>query len=402
VAHRIYRLSISPERAPDVRRVVDFDGRSSLDDVHWTILEVLEVEDTEHLYSFYLSGRYFDQESAYGNGGLGGPLAAKALLFRLGLRAGQSFAYLFDFGDELRHTVTVVSIRDADAPLKEPTLVEAVGEAPPQYPHSDDELDSEDDELDSEDDELEDGSGEPSPALAPLIPVAAALLETYGELTAVRGLPIVLKQATIALELAEALHEDLPLLEQLDAWLEEELLPSLYELPWQLSDRGQTEQALAVSRAFAFIRPELQRGDLALIHARAGQREQALENLAAQLEATPDLAEMQVRAGDVYAALKEPDAGLAHYEQALVATTDATERRDIVECMVELLEAAGREDEAALIAERERERERRWRAETPLSSEPVEAKPQPVARVGRNEPCPCGSGQKYKRCHGAS
>ncbi len=23
-------------------------------------------------------------------------------------------------------------------------------------------------------------------------------------------------------------------------------------------------------------------------------------------------------------------------------------------------------------------------------------------RVGRNEPCPCGSGQKYKRCHGAA
>ena len=24
-----------------------------------------------------------------------------------------------------------------------------------------------------------------------------------------------------------------------------------------------------------------------------------------------------------------------------------------------------------------------------------------VPRVGRNEPCPCGSGKKYKKCHGA-
>ena len=24
-----------------------------------------------------------------------------------------------------------------------------------------------------------------------------------------------------------------------------------------------------------------------------------------------------------------------------------------------------------------------------------------VPRVGRNEPCPCGSGKKYKQCHGA-
>ena len=31
------------------------------------------------------------------------------------------------------------------------------------------------------------------------------------------------------------------------------------------------------------------------------------------------------------------------------------------------------------------------------------AKPQPVKvekRVGRNEPCPCGSGKKFKQCHG--
>jgi len=31
-------------------------------------------------------------------------------------------------------------------------------------------------------------------------------------------------------------------------------------------------------------------------------------------------------------------------------------------------------------------------------------KPQPVrvgAKVGRNDPCPCGSGKKYKNCHGA-
>ena len=24
----------------------------------------------------------------------------------------------------------------------------------------------------------------------------------------------------------------------------------------------------------------------------------------------------------------------------------------------------------------------------------------PTDKVGRNEPCPCGSGKKYKKCHG--
>ncbi|HSV29430.1 MAG TPA: YchJ family metal-binding protein, partial [Candidatus Omnitrophota bacterium] len=27
--------------------------------------------------------------------------------------------------------------------------------------------------------------------------------------------------------------------------------------------------------------------------------------------------------------------------------------------------------------------------------------PRQVAKVGRNDPCPCGSGQKYKKCCGA-
>jgi preprotein translocase subunit SecA len=34
----------------------------------------------------------------------------------------------------------------------------------------------------------------------------------------------------------------------------------------------------------------------------------------------------------------------------------------------------------------------------------VAERPQPFVRgsqkVGRNDPCPCGSGKKYKQCHG--
>ena len=38
------------------------------------------------------------------------------------------------------------------------------------------------------------------------------------------------------------------------------------------------------------------------------------------------------------------------------------------------------------------------------SGAPQSAKPSPVkaeAKVGRNDPCPCGSGKKYKKCCGA-
>ena len=46
--------------------------------------------------------------------------------------------------------------------------------------------------------------------------------------------------------------------------------------------------------------------------------------------------------------------------------------------------------------------------ETPPQTAPPPTRPKPVAqpfvrqtrKIGRNEPCPCGSGRKYKQCHG--
>jgi preprotein translocase subunit SecA len=43
------------------------------------------------------------------------------------------------------------------------------------------------------------------------------------------------------------------------------------------------------------------------------------------------------------------------------------------------------------------------RQERAQGGEQVAGKPQPVQvqeKIGRNDPCPCGSGKKYKHCHG--
>ncbi len=32
----------------------------------------------------------------------------------------------------------------------------------------------------------------------------------------------------------------------------------------------------------------------------------------------------------------------------------------------------------------------------PVKQEPIKVGP----KIGRNDPCPCGSGKKYKQCHG--
>jgi len=57
-----------------------------------------------------------------------------------------------------------------------------------------------------------------------------------------------------------------------------------------------------------------------------------------------------------------------------------------------------RQDERLRLWEDQLEvREQRAELATKLASRPAKAD----VKVGRNEPCPCGSGSKYKRCHGA-
>src|SRR5215203_2296181 len=129
MAHRTFRLSISPEDVPDVRRVIDFDGRCSLDDVHRQLATTYRLDDSEHLYGFFLSGRYWDKETAYLDPRSDGRRADRALLFRLKLEAGKTFAYLLDFGTELRYAVTVIAVTEVERALESPRLVESVGEA---------------------------------------------------------------------------------------------------------------------------------------------------------------------------------------------------------------------------------------------------------------------------------
>ncbi len=62
-------------------------------------------------------------------------------------------------------------------------------------------------------------------------------------------------------------------------------------------------------------------------------------------------------------------------------------------------------DEEEVLIREYQQRKRREAAQLRFSGGEVAAKPKTVVRgqkVGRNDPCPCGSGKKYKKCHGAS
>jgi preprotein translocase subunit SecA len=70
-----------------------------------------------------------------------------------------------------------------------------------------------------------------------------------------------------------------------------------------------------------------------------------------------------------------------------------------------LFEPVGREEQEAREREREEARRKAQREQNLVysagDSGPLGPSKREVAKVGRNDPCPCGSGKKFKKCHGA-
>jgi len=60
--------------------------------------------------------------------------AADARLDALGLKVGQQFEYLFDFGDSWWHEIKVEQIQPAGTRKRLSFVVEKHGKSPPQYP----------------------------------------------------------------------------------------------------------------------------------------------------------------------------------------------------------------------------------------------------------------------------
>jgi tetratricopeptide (TPR) repeat protein len=418
VAHRVFRLSIRPERAPEVRRVIDFDGRSNLHDVHHTIQRELDLGD-DHLYAFYLSGRYFDRSSEHSLSQDSRFDSQRSVLFRLGLKAGQQLAYLFDFGDELRHAITVVSITDAAAPLGQPVLVESLGEAPSQYGDIEEDepepyalpkhltdiaplaeavlaLSERIDGLYAEDDAKQALTSEDGKDLAD-VDEDAELADDDDDATSEHA-PAGPPEASIslfrelskaALELAGALEEDAEALHELDEWSQgRELLPRLVELPLGLILIGELDSALAVARAFTFVAAESCNADIAIIFAESGKRNEAIAQIESNLRQFPDSCLTVTKAGEAFEVLGDTVAAEASYRRAMALAEDGTEEDEALSQLVGLLEDMGRFEEIKALL-------------SPANGDMPRVDAKPRAPVGRNDPCPCGSGKKYKKCHGA-
>jgi len=178
----------------------------------------------------------------------------------------------------------------------------------------------------------------------------------------------------------------------------------LLDLPYALARFGMVREAAELGQAWGKItNRDNYLGDRAVILAEAGWKEEAHRQIEEALREFPNDVWVRIKVGDAYRALKEIDEAEHCYRHALTMSDVKYDREGALERLVPMLEELGRKEEAeALEAEEDARRE-----EEPADSKFTEPDDAPLAplrrtspKIGRNDPCPCGSGKKYKKCHG--
>lgn len=147
----MFKVALADDKS--VWRRIAARGSQTLDDLHEAIYEAFDRYD-EHLYSFYFpqpgtrgrarlrtaveySHPYTLEEGDFlGESALN---AAETKLSALGLKPRQVFLYLFDFGDEWWHEITVEQTDARPEKGKYPRVLETHAASPPQYPDMDEE-----------------------------------------------------------------------------------------------------------------------------------------------------------------------------------------------------------------------------------------------------------------------
>lgn len=149
---RQYLIKVKLKGNRRVWRLLVLRGDQTLDDLHETIYLAFDRYD-EHLYTFYFPKAptrqqgfclppkeytspnairerdHFDDQKRFN--------AARTRLDGLHLTVGQTFEYLFDFGDMWWHELQVVGIEPINPKNELPMIAERRGDSPEQYVSND-------------------------------------------------------------------------------------------------------------------------------------------------------------------------------------------------------------------------------------------------------------------------
>ena len=153
----VYLFKVALDYNKRIYRLIEILDTQTLEDLHEIIYSAFDRYD-EHLYSFYLTRKQSRSFTTRKNApefthplGLNDVAlfnlfmhkkekhdASKTKIMDLGLKEKDKMYYLFDFGDEWWHEITLLSIIETKRKQGLPRIVKKVGESPPQYPDFDD------------------------------------------------------------------------------------------------------------------------------------------------------------------------------------------------------------------------------------------------------------------------
>lgn len=165
----------------------------------------------------------------------------------------------------------------------------------------------------------------------------------------------------------------------------------IQELPQMLALHGFVDDAVAVSERYAFVNPENMLGDLPQILAEHGRCPEALARAEETVKNLSEDPWVLIKAGDAYELCGESQKAVDLYNQALEVAESSYPEEGVYERLVPLLKKLGRQKEAEEAMEA-------WDLLQAGGEKFQEPAPLRAAKIGRNEPCPCGSGKKYKKC----
>ena len=150
----VCRLKIFMIGSKRIWRMIAIREGQTLHDLHNIIFEAFDRYD-EHMYSYFFPRfpekrfnprKIYDSSDEYthpyvcedqGPFGSQGRNASMTTIESLDLHEGQVFYYLFDFGDDLWHEISVDSTGRPAINDKYPCIVERKGQSPEQYPDPD-------------------------------------------------------------------------------------------------------------------------------------------------------------------------------------------------------------------------------------------------------------------------
>ncbi|MET1250127.1 plasmid pRiA4b ORF-3 family protein [Sporolactobacillus sp. STCC-11] len=115
---------------PSCWRKIQLSGSCTMEQLHMVIQSAFDF-DNDHLYAFFMDGRKYGRNGIYAPMDNQGPHTPQVTIDSLHLYEGQSFMYLFDYGDEWTFAIDVVKIVPGET--CDALVCESKGQAPDQY-----------------------------------------------------------------------------------------------------------------------------------------------------------------------------------------------------------------------------------------------------------------------------